>query len=162
MFLRGFTIAVLLVLFNALAICAQVINLSSDPDQFIKDFEDVFKKGKNEVAIGEFNSFKPQFQNNFSPQNRTDFIVLSQNMAKKGHKMPEYYQLLLLINSSMNEQILPLDERTKLVSYLAKLAAYEPMKRTIQVYQTLHSLFTQNLLYTSKLNKLYAVNSTFE
>ena len=151
-----------LLLFLTTAAKAQVISLSNEPGQFISDLEDVFKKGKNEIAIAEFNSFKPHFENGFNDEARKDFIQLSQAMVKRGHKMPEFYELLLLMNVAMNKEAVPEAQRNRLISYLRLLAASQPLRETISTYRTLHQFLTQNLLYTSKFNKLYVFNGAFD
>jgi hypothetical protein len=149
---------IILIGVGILTASAQAITLSSDSQQFIKDFEDVFKKSKNEVAVSEFNTFRTIYENSLPAESKANFIVLCQNMARRNHKMPEYYQLLVLMNQGALHQT----QRNKLISYLKIIAGNKSLKETAGLFISLQRFLSSGLLYTSQFNKLYALNGSFD
>ena len=140
---------------------AQLISLSEEPEAFIKDFEKVFKDGKNAVAISTFESFKPIFEQYTDGQKKA-FIDLSRSIARRNYKMPEYYQLLTLANTINDPVLFDQNQLESLLINLNKSLANIPLKTGLYTITSLKDFIASQLLYTSNFNKVYAFHSGYE
>ena len=141
---------------------AQLISLSSEKEAFIEGLENIFKEGKNTVAIAEFETFKTHFSSEFSTDEKKKFIKLCQNMTSRRYQMPEFYRLLLLINNTYNSLTFQAEKRTNLIGALEELAARHPLNAVVPIFSQLNELIINRVLYTSNFNKLYALNGSFD
>lgn len=140
---------------------AQVIRLESSPETFLNSFEKVFTDAKNTTSIAEFEQFKPHFENEMSSEERQAFTQLCLTMARRNHKMPEYYYLLVFINNAFNPEHFNDRDREQLLQYFNKLAADQPKARVTDILKQLTGFLTDRILYTAKFNKLYALGGQF-
>ncbi|UBM58115.1 hypothetical protein LAG90_15015 [Marinilongibacter aquaticus] len=137
------------------------MSFSSASDQFIADYEKFFTDSKNQLAIDVVGEFKTHFDSDFSSGDKTSFITLSQTMLKRGHTLPEFYQLSLLLNQSYGDDF-PSKSRSALIEYLNKLAANQPKAKVNGIYIQLNNFLGQRKVYNDKVNTLYALNGTYD
>ncbi|MFT5885193.1 MAG: hypothetical protein ACI9IP_001653 [Arcticibacterium sp.] len=156
------SLLVFLLLLSAVSIEAQVITLSSEKGQFIDDLEEVFAKGKNGIAIAEFDTFKAHFQQDLSELAKNDIIAASQKMASRRYQMPEYYQFIHTLNCIFDPLLFPSKKTDPLISSLRKLAEKHPMDTVLPILKRVKDLIESRILYTSNFNKLYALNGEFD
>lgn len=161
MFRKGFALSILAFLFFTMGAMAQVINLSDNPDQFLDSFEKVFKDGKNAVAMEEFAVFKNNYSQSFDEDSKKNLMVLAKTMAARNHKMPEYYQLLKMLNLAQNRQSLQPDERANLLGYLTEVVKSQTARNSIRVITQLHDFFDKKLIYSGNFNKLYLAEGSY-
>ncbi len=140
---------------------AQVITLSPTPADFITDLEKVFKDAKNQTAIDEFQVFKGHFDNDLSEAGIENFIDLGRTLAGRKNQMADFYHLLVLVNSTFDQQTFSADLRPSLFSGLHQMAVNQPRTKTTPIFKQLTSFITERLIYTSNFNKLYVLNGSY-
>lgn len=140
---------------------AQLIRLSEQPDAFITDFKVVMATGNNTYAVALSEKFEKQWQSSFSPQQKELFIALSLEMSKKGHKMPQYYLVLRLLDHATNAMAYSEKDITHLLDVLKKTVIANPLKKVNDNLEAINEFVRSRVLYTSNYNRLYALNGDF-
>ncbi len=158
-FLKNIIFVFLLTLITS-SVSAQIIRLSGEKNQFIDDLEIVMSDGKNSLSIAQFGTFKDIYNNSFSDENIKAFISLAQKMSGRGHKIGEYYKLLVLINTIQTKGVNQ-DELNVIIIGLESIINEQTLGNSIAIIEQLTDLFNYNRLYVSKFNKLYITKGAF-
>ncbi len=156
------SLIVFLFLLTTASLKAQVITLSSEKENFVKDLEKVFTKGKNSIAIAEFETFKEHFQQSLSEQSKNDIIATGQKMASRRCKMPEYYRFINALNTVFDPLLFPIEKVDPLILSIRKLVDKHPTKVVLPIFARIKNLVENRVLYTSNFNKLYVLNGEFD
>lgn len=159
-FLKSFLI--IISLFCGSKAHSQLIQLSENVETFPTEMKIVMATGSNSFAIALGETFAEQFQTKYTPNQQKVLIATSLDMAKRGHKMPQYYLYLRLLDFKLTEEGNSAESFTDLLSILQKVVAATPMQKASKSFEDLNEFFRTRIIYKSNYNTLYALNGSYK
>ncbi|MFT7001208.1 MAG: hypothetical protein ACI9V1_001685 [Spirosomataceae bacterium] len=141
---------------------SQLIRFSENVETFPAEMKTVMATGENSFAIALGETFVEQFQTKYTSEQQKILVATSLDMAKRGHKMPQYYLYLRLLDFKLTEEGTSAQNFTDLLSILQKMVAANPMQKASKNFEDLNEFFRTRIIYKSNYNTLYAVNGSYK
>jgi hypothetical protein len=154
-------IAIILLLIGLKA-HSQLIRLSENAESFPAEMKIVMATGSNSFAIALGDTFEQQFKEKYTPKQQQLAIATSLDMAKRGHKMPQYYLYLRLLDFKLNEEGNDPAAFDNLLEVLQKMVAVNAVQKASENFEKLNEFVRSRTIYKSNYNTLYALNGKYK
>lgn len=141
---------------------AQLIRLSEDASVFPAQMKVVMATGGNSYAIALGETFEQQFKEKYTPEQQKIVMATAVDMAKRGHKMPQYYLYLRLLDFKLTEEGQTAKDVDNLLVIMQKMIAANGMQKASKTLEDLNEFVRTRIVYKSNYNTLYALNGSYK
>lgn len=158
---RRLPITFLFICFVSQSVMGQLIRITGSTDTFIPEMKVIMATDNNSFAIAQGNKLEGYWNTQFTPTQKQTLVSMAQEMAKRGHKMPQYYLLLRLLDHCIETDHYSEQELNNLLLVVGKMITANSLKKANDNLEQLNEFVRTHLLYTSNYNKLYALNGSY-
>jgi hypothetical protein len=148
--------------FTVIGAKCQVLTLSTEPEQFISDFQKQMEKQLGAYAKAPMADFAAFYKNTLDDKGKTETIALTQFLTKKGIKPFEILTSLSILQAYQKSGDIDAGSQATFTSYLRKTFEPQNQKVIIDVLLQLNNFFKNGNVYTSAFNKVRVVNGKYK
>ncbi len=118
--------------------------------------------GGNSFAIVLSETFEQEFKEKYTPKQQQVVVATALDMAKLGHKMPQYYLYLRLLNHQLEENGNNSAAFDNLLVVLQQMISANAVKKASENLEKLNEFVRTRIVYQSNYNKLYALGGSYK